>query len=620
MLVAARRSRGGPAPAVGGADVRPASARVLRARRPRRRACRPLRDEARGVSRASASRARYVARFDARLAALDAEAFIDDVLVRAARRALGAGRRGFPLRQGPRRRPRDAARACADVQRRRRCARSTSTASARRRPRCAKRSRAGDLDARDARCSAARTRSRGASRTARSSGARSAFPTANCRCGASRRCRASSRCACTASAARRAPASRASACGRRSQRDGKPLLEVFVFDFDEPIYGRRSRVEFLHKLRDEERYPDLDALDAPDPRRRGAGPRVLRAAQRAPDAQRSRPCPTTPKPTTRRTLNLPDTPFPMRGDLAQARARLGRGLAAERRSTRRSAPRAQGRPRFVLHDGPPYANGDIHIGHARQQDPEGHRRQEQDAWPASTRRTCRAGIATACRSRCRSRRRTASTCPAAETQRLARAYATEQIARQSEQFKRLGVLGDWDHPYTTMAFKNEADEIRTLGKVLREGLPLSRPEARQLVLRLRQRARRSRSRVRGSRRHRDRRRRSRSTTPSARSSRRRSACAALPDGPTCFAVIWTTTPWTIPANQALNVHPEFDYALVATPRGHLVLAQDLVEACLARYKLEGTVVATAQGRGARAHRVPPSVLRPRRRRCTSATT
>ena len=59
---------------------------------------------------------------------------------------------------------------------------------------------------------------------------------------------------------RRAPASRASACARRSTPSGKPLLEVFVFDFDEPIYGRRIAVEFLHKLRDEERYADLDAL------------------------------------------------------------------------------------------------------------------------------------------------------------------------------------------------------------------------------------------------------------------------------------------------------------------------------------------------------------------------
>src|SRR5205823_10568017 len=72
------------------------------------------------------------------------------------------------------------------------------------------------------------------------------------------------------------------------------------------------------------------------------------------------------------------------------------------------------------------------------------------------------------------------------------------------------------------------------------------------------------------------------------------ALDAPPNG-ALYAVIWTTTAWTIPANQALNVHPEFAYALVNTPRGHLILAADLVEACLKRYAMEGAVVATAEG-------------------------
>jgi len=68
----------------------------------------------------------------------------------------------------------------------------------------------------------------------------------------------------------------------------------------------------------------------------------------------------------------------------------------------------------------------------------------------------------------------------------------------------------------------------------------------------------------------------------------------LPTGPV-FAMIWTTTPWTIPANQALTMHPDFTYALVATKKGHLIVAQDLVEACLARYELDGQIIATAKG-------------------------
>src|SRR5258707_1791567 len=176
--------------------------------------------------------------------------------------------------------------------------------------------------------------------------------------------------------------------------------------------------------------------------------------------------------------------------------------------------------------------------------------------------------------------------PTAETQRLCRAYATEQIALQKADFQRLGVLGDWDHPYATMDYANEANEIRTLGALLEKGylyrglkpvnwcfdchsalaeaeveyedrqdiaidvaFPLTDPiEGLKLA--------------------------------------RAFGLDVAPDGPMA-AVIWTTTPWTIPANQALNVHPDVEYALVATRRGHLVLAADLVERCLERYGLDG---------------------------------
>ncbi len=209
------------------------------------------------------------------------------------------------------------------------------------------------------------------------------------------------------------------------------------------------------------------------------------------------------------------------------------------------------------------------------------------------RRIFRDGIATACRSKCRSRRRTASTFRPPKTQRLARVYATEQIARQKPDFQRLGVLGDWDHPYTTMAYRNEADEIRALGRLLEKGFiyrglkpvnwcfdcgsALAEAEVEyedrdDIAIDV--------------------------AFPVDDADRGRLAAAfglaALPPGP-AMAVIWTTTPWTIPANQALNAHPGFDYALVATVRGHLVLAVDLVDSCLKRYGLEGRVVATAKG-------------------------
>jgi isoleucyl-tRNA synthetase len=184
--------------------------------------------------------------------------------------------------------------------------------------------------------------------------------------------------------------------------------------------------------------------------------------------------------------------------------------------------------------------------------------------------------------------------PPAETLALCRAYATEQIARQKAQFERLGVLGDWDRPYTTMAFKSEADEIRTLGKLLEQGWlyrglkPVNwcfdcgsalaeaevEYEDRQDIaidvgFPLEGDAERAKL-------------------------ARAFGLATAPAGP-IHAVIWTTTPWTIPSNQALNAHPEFTYALVETTRGHLVLGAELVERCLARFKLAGNVVATAPG-------------------------
>jgi isoleucyl-tRNA synthetase len=292
------------------------------------------------------------------------------------------------------------------------------------------------------------------------------------------------------------------------------------------------------------------------------------------------------------TLNLPDTPFPMRGDLAR---REPEWVAAWRKTRVYEAIRAasRGRPRFILHDGPPYANGDIHIGHAvnkilkdiivKSRTLAGFDAPYVPGWDChgmpievQIEKTYGKELSTA------------------ETQRLCRAYAAAQIERQKKDFERLGVIADWDHPYTTMNFRNEADEIRALGKVLQNGylyrglkpvnwcfdchsalaeaeveyedrvdvaidvgFPLQDPDERARLAR----------------------------------------AFGLANAPTgaIYALIWTTTPWTIPANQALNVHPDVAYALVQTPRGHLVLANDLVASCLARYGITGTVVATAPG-------------------------
>ena len=294
-------------------------------------------------------------------------------------------------------------------------------------------------------------------------------------------------------------------------------------------------------------------------------------------------------PDYKNTLNLLDTPFPMRGDLAKrepawVEAWEKTGLYQRLRAV------CKGRPRFVLHDGPPYANGDIHIGTAvnkilkdmvvKSRTLAGFDAPYVPGWDCH-------GMPI----EVQIEKRYGKNLPAEETQRLCRAYATEQIARQKKDFQRLGVLGDWDDPYLTMAYRNEADEIRGLGRLLAAGYlyrglkpvnwcfdcgsALAEAEVE----------------------YEDR------TDPAIDvgfpfADRRAIAKAfgldRLDDKPG-YAVIWTTTPWTIPANQALNVHPEYVYNLVDTPRGYLVLAADLQEACLARFKLSGTMVAAAKG-------------------------
>jgi isoleucyl-tRNA synthetase len=294
-------------------------------------------------------------------------------------------------------------------------------------------------------------------------------------------------------------------------------------------------------------------------------------------------------PDYKSTLNLPDTPFPMRGDLAR-REPLRVKEWQDKGVYRRLREIAKGRPRFVLHDGPPYANGDIHIGTAvnkilkdmvvKSKSLAGFDAPYVPGWDCH-------GMPI----EVQIEKKHGKNLPAEETLRLCRAYAAEQIGRQKADFRRLGVLGEWDNPYLTMAPRNEADEIRVLGKLLEKGYvyrglkpvnwcfdcgsALAEAEVE----------------------YEDRK------DPAIdvgfafaepEKVARAFGLAKLPERPG-YAVIWTTTPWTLPANQALNVHPEFTYHLVDTERGLLILSADLQAACLARYKLEGKTLADCKG-------------------------
>ncbi|HYC48339.1 MAG TPA: isoleucine--tRNA ligase [Burkholderiales bacterium] len=295
----------------------------------------------------------------------------------------------------------------------------------------------------------------------------------------------------------------------------------------------------------------------------------------------------------KKTLNLPDTRFPMRGDLAR-REPLMLKQWQERNVYGRIRDASRGRPRFVLHDGPPYANGDIHIGHAvnkilkdiivKSRSLSGFDAPYVPGWDCH-------GMPI----EVQIEKQHGKNLPAAETQRLARAYAAEQVERQKRDFQRLGVLGDWERPYLTMAYRNEADEIRALRVLLEKGYVYRGLKPVNWCFDCRS------ALAEAEVEYEDRKDPAVDVGfPFAEPAKIAQAfgLAALPDKPG-YAVIWTTTPWTLPANQALNVHPDFDYALVEDEHRLLIVAHDIFARgeLTKRYGLvEPRIVATAKGR------------------------
>ena len=290
-----------------------------------------------------------------------------------------------------------------------------------------------------------------------------------------------------------------------------------------------------------------------------------------------------------KTVNLLDTPFPMRGNLAK---REGGWLKSwyEQKRYQKLRELAQGRPKFILHDGPPYANGDIHIGHAvnkilkdiiiRSKTLAGFDAPYVPGWDCH-------GLPI----ELMVEKLHGKNIPAAKFRELCREYAKEQIAKQKRDFIRLGVLGDWDNPYLTMNFKTEADIVRTLGKIQAAGFLYRGEKPVNYCIEC------GSALAEAEVEYKDK------TSPAIDVAFDFVDVPALvkvfglPETPDkVSAVIWTTTPWTLPANQAVTVHPEMTYQLIDTSKGMLVLAKDLVDAACARYGIaDYTVVAEIHG-------------------------
>ncbi len=293
------------------------------------------------------------------------------------------------------------------------------------------------------------------------------------------------------------------------------------------------------------------------------------------------------------TILLPETEFPMRGDLPKREPNtLERWESGGLYTQIRHA--AKGRPSFVLHDGPPYANGAIHLGHAvnkilkdiivKSKTLAGFDAPYVPGWDchglpieiAIEKKFGKVGVKL----------------DAVEFRQKCREYALAQIDVQRRDFKRLGVLGDWEHPYQTLDFKFEADEIRALSRVVANGHLLRGVKPVYWCFDC------GSALAEAEIEYQDK------TSPavdvaySARNAQQvaRALGSELPDGVDVAMPIWTTTPWTLPASLAISLGPELEYVLVEGPahanggRRWLVLAAALAETALKRYGVDEVTI------------------------------
>ncbi|MBO5566352.1 MAG: isoleucine--tRNA ligase [Succinivibrio sp.] len=287
------------------------------------------------------------------------------------------------------------------------------------------------------------------------------------------------------------------------------------------------------------------------------------------------------------TLNLPNTAFPMRGNLAQREPKMLENWE-QRELYKKIRKSREGCNQFILHDGPPYANGNIHIGHAinkvlkdiivKSKTLSGFDCPYIPGWdchglPIEVKVESLVG-------------KPGQKIDAAAFREECRKYAKSQVEGQKKDFRRLGVLGDWENPYLTMNFKTEADTLRCLGKVIANGhfvrglkpvywcmdcqSALAEAEVEyydvtsdSIYVRFAAADEKEILSIFG--------------------------CESKGMGPVS-CVIWTTTPWTLPANRAICLNEQFKYALVQANFGkgieRLIMASDLVESVTHEFGIE----------------------------------
>jgi len=289
------------------------------------------------------------------------------------------------------------------------------------------------------------------------------------------------------------------------------------------------------------------------------------------------------------TLNLPSTSFPMKANLSIREPEMLKQWK-EMGLWEKILKKNQGRPVYTLHDGPPYANGNIHIGHAlnkilkdiiiKYKNMKGYYARYVPGWDCHG-----LPIELQVDKKLGSKKKTMSI---GEFRRQCREYASHYVDIQREEFKRLGVFGDWEHPYLTMSYDYEASILREFGKfVQNKGVYKGKKPIHWCA----------------------------SCRTALAEAEVEYADEASPSifvrfpvevriaerfpslsGEKVSIVIWTTTPWTLPANLAVAVHKDFDYSAVKTDQEVLIVAKDLVETCMKTFGM-GTyrVIETFKG-------------------------
>lgn len=265
------------------------------------------------------------------------------------------------------------------------------------------------------------------------------------------------------------------------------------------------------------------------------------------------------------TLLMPKTEFPMRGNLPNKEPEIQEEWA-EKDIYQMVLERTKGRPTFILHDGPPYANGDIHMGHAlnkilkdfivRFKSMNGYHAPYVPGWD-----THGLPIETALTKNKKVKRKEMST---AEFRKLCEEYAWKQIEGQRSQFKRLGVRADWDNPYVTLKPEYEAQQILVFGEMAKRGYiykglkPVNWSPSSESAL------------AEAEIEYKDKR------SPSIYVSFKVKDGKGVLENGEQF-IIWTTTPWTLPANLGICVHPNLEYSVLQVGAERYVVASELVE-------------------------------------------